>query len=88
VVLRAGLDAVAKRKKSLHCHCWESNSSHPAPSLVTILTELPQLLPLLEILKKSYQYCHCFVLKVYEWFKMRPEKEHAEVTWGCLSQVQ
>jgi len=41
---RASLDAVLKRKKSLACPCWDSNASHPACSLVTILTELPQLI--------------------------------------------
>jgi hypothetical protein len=38
---RAGLDAVAKRKKSRHCLCRELNPSRPARSLVSILTELP-----------------------------------------------
>jgi hypothetical protein len=38
---RAGLDAVVKRKYPYPC--WKSNSSHPAHSLVTMLTELSQL---------------------------------------------
>jgi hypothetical protein len=41
---RAGLDAVAKRKKSHHCSCRELNSGRPTRSLVTILTELPRFL--------------------------------------------
>jgi len=41
VGLRAGLDAAAKRK--ITCPCQKSNSSHPAHSLVTTLTELWQL---------------------------------------------
>jgi hypothetical protein len=45
VGLRASLDAVVReKKKTLHCPCWESNPSHIACSLVTILTEQPQLL--------------------------------------------
>jgi hypothetical protein len=38
---RASFYMVLKRKNC--CPCWESNPSHPAHSLVTILTELPQL---------------------------------------------
>jgi len=38
VGLRAGLDAVAKRK--IPRSCWESNTGPLARSLVTILTEL------------------------------------------------
>jgi hypothetical protein len=43
---RAGLDASVKRKCLTLCR--ESNPGRPAPSLVTILTELPRL-PLLKI---------------------------------------
>jgi hypothetical protein len=40
----AGLDtAVAKRQNS--CPCWESNSGRPAGSVVSIQTDLPQLIP-------------------------------------------
>jgi hypothetical protein len=39
-----GLNAVAKRKKSLPC--WESKPGRPASSIVTILTELSRLLNL------------------------------------------
>jgi hypothetical protein len=42
--LTAGLDVVGKRKKSLHCPCWESNPGRPSRGLVAILTELPRLL--------------------------------------------
>jgi len=41
VGLRAGMDVVKKRKKSLYCFCQKSNSGHLAHSL---LTELPWLL--------------------------------------------
>jgi hypothetical protein len=44
-VPRAGLDAMAKRKKSHHCPCRELNAARPARSLVTILTELLRLRP-------------------------------------------
>jgi len=37
---KAGPDAVAKRKQSLHCPCRELNPDNPARSLVTMLTEL------------------------------------------------
>jgi hypothetical protein len=40
---RAGLDEVAKRKKSRHCPCWELNSDRPAHGLASVLTELPRL---------------------------------------------
>jgi len=40
VGIRAGLDAVAKRKKSRHRLCREVNSGRPACSLVSILTGL------------------------------------------------
>jgi hypothetical protein len=36
VGLRAGLEAVAKKKKSLHCHWRESSLGRPARSLITI----------------------------------------------------
>jgi hypothetical protein len=32
-----------EEKRSLLCPCQESNTCHPAPSLITILTELPWL---------------------------------------------
>jgi hypothetical protein len=35
-----------KRKKSHHCPCQKLNSGHLACSLVSIITELPQLLSL------------------------------------------
>jgi hypothetical protein len=35
-----GLDAVAKRKKSLPCLCQESNPGRPARSLVTMMTDI------------------------------------------------
>jgi hypothetical protein len=38
VVRKAGLDAVARRKKSLHCNCRESNPGRLARSVVTILS--------------------------------------------------
>jgi hypothetical protein len=41
---RHGLDEVAEGRKSLHRSCWELNPSSPACGLVTILTELPQIL--------------------------------------------
>jgi hypothetical protein len=44
MVLRGGLDAVAKRKKSYHCTSRELNPGRPARSLVCLLTELTQLL--------------------------------------------
>jgi hypothetical protein len=37
---RAGLDAVANRKKSHHCRFRELNPGRPARSLVTTLTDL------------------------------------------------
>jgi len=37
----ASLDIMVKTE--IPCPCWESNPSHPAHSLVTILTELLQL---------------------------------------------
>jgi hypothetical protein len=55
VGLRAGLDAVAKRKKSHQCPCWELNPGRPARSLVSVLTELP---PVREIL-------NCVQLQMY-----------------------
>jgi hypothetical protein len=39
---RAGMEPVAKRKS--HCCCRESKPGRPAPSSVTILTELSRLL--------------------------------------------
>jgi hypothetical protein len=45
--LRAGLDAVTKRKKSLYCPCRESKPRRPVRSIVTILTEIPVSLLLL-----------------------------------------
>jgi hypothetical protein len=36
----SGLDAAAKKRKSLHCPCRESNLGRPVRSLATILTEL------------------------------------------------
>jgi hypothetical protein len=39
---KAGLEVVAKRKKSYRYHCRESNPSREARRLVTILTELPR----------------------------------------------
>jgi hypothetical protein len=39
VGLRAGLDAVTKKK--YHCPCWELNPDRLASSLVSVLTELP-----------------------------------------------
>jgi len=41
--LWAGLDAVAGKKKSPPCFCWELNIGRPARSLVTILTEFPRV---------------------------------------------
>jgi len=35
----AHLDAVAKKKKSLHCPYWEMNPDCPAHSLVTTFTQ-------------------------------------------------
>jgi len=42
VGFRVDLDAMVKTK-SLPCSCWELNMSHTAHSLITILTQLPQL---------------------------------------------
>jgi len=42
---RTCLDAVARREKSHHCPCGEPNPGRPVHSPVTILTELPLLLP-------------------------------------------
>jgi len=39
----ASLDLVAKKKEFHPCHCREFNSGRPAPSLVSILTELHRL---------------------------------------------
>jgi hypothetical protein len=36
--LRAGLDAVARREKSFHYLCRESNPGLPARSVITVLT--------------------------------------------------
>jgi hypothetical protein len=44
VGFRGGLDAVARRKKSIPCHYWESNPGCPAHSLVTHYTKLPSSL--------------------------------------------
>jgi len=41
---RPGLDPVARKTNSHHCASHELNHGRPARSLVTILTELPQLL--------------------------------------------
>jgi hypothetical protein len=57
----AGLDVVVKREKSLHYSCQVLNSGHPAHSLVTILTELPQLHFILNITKKK------ILLKTLKW---------------------
>jgi hypothetical protein len=43
---RAGPKAVAKRKNPITVSCRESNPGRPAHRLVTILTELPLLLPI------------------------------------------
>jgi hypothetical protein len=40
---RIGLDAVAKKKKSLHCLFRDSNPSRQVRGLVTGLNELPRL---------------------------------------------
>jgi hypothetical protein len=40
---RTGLDAVAKRRKSVHCACRELNHSRLVRSLVCVLTQLPRL---------------------------------------------
>jgi hypothetical protein len=40
---RASLEAVVKRKK-IFLPCWELNPGHSAHSLVTVLSELSQLL--------------------------------------------
>jgi hypothetical protein len=38
------LDTAVAKKKSHHCPCRELNRGRPAPSLVTILIELPRLI--------------------------------------------
>jgi len=43
LALRAGQDAVEKRKKSPHCTCRELNRSRPARGLASALTEVPRL---------------------------------------------
>jgi hypothetical protein len=58
---RAGLDQVAKRK--IPCLCRESNSSHAARSLVTILTELPQVKVLVNQLKYKNKKTNLLFLK-------------------------
>jgi len=47
---RAGVDAVAKRKKSHHFTWRKSNPTRPAHSLVTILIDPPQV-PVLMIIR-------------------------------------
>jgi hypothetical protein len=54
---RAGLDAVAKTKKSLLCPCRESHLGSPAHSLVTTLTEIPQL-PKYQLTCTSHELCN------------------------------
>jgi hypothetical protein len=43
VCLRAGLEEVAKRKKSHYCSCQGLNPGRTAPSLASIPTELHRL---------------------------------------------
>jgi hypothetical protein len=56
---RSGLDAEAKRKKSLHCLCRKSNPGFPTRSLVVILSELPHVpVEVGEIRQRQYVCCY------------------------------
>jgi len=56
-----------KGKKSQHCTCWELNPGHSTHSLVSILTELPQLpLKSNEKCNKSTHKWDVMILNHYE----------------------
>jgi hypothetical protein len=71
--LRAGLNAVVKRKKSLHCACRELNPGRLARSLVTIPTELSRLL---KAPKKHYFLRAGFAINYHE--------EHSQDSITCV----
>jgi hypothetical protein len=62
---RAGLNTVAKRKKSLLCPYWESKLGRPAHNLITILTEQPQFLILTMKIKTRFSGKSCVLLFIY-----------------------
>jgi hypothetical protein len=61
------LDAVAKRKKSHHCTCWDLNRGRPASSLITKLTDLLRLSNVLVIIKFYYPILNSFVTIILQY---------------------
>jgi hypothetical protein len=67
----AGLDIMAKRRKSNYCPCRELNPGRPARRLVSILTQVSRLLLLfvLQRFAKSSWYYYCKGIMTNEgWF--------------------
>jgi hypothetical protein len=74
----AGLNVVAKRKKSHHCPCHELNPGRPALSLVSSITELSRA-PILKQKKVTIRGDHKHnIIKILTQFEVQAFMDKSE----------